>query len=479
MRSVAMILVLLAAFLAPARPAFSDIQILDSSDVRDWARVPWPYHWKDKDTILRPNALLKFDLGDLPADALVRSAVLEFYAERSDPGGTVSVNHVRDDSWSFLRTDPASLYNWPIENQIEVYPTGTPGWHKVDVTTEVKEELLSPERVLSIKWQEESGTSSFERITSPSYREYEKRPRLMVDYFSTLPVLLPDLTLGPPQILPTRPPRKFLVRAEVVNNGPAAADNVRAVLYDGHPSDGGVKVGRERRIGSITGGGGSAEVTWQWRGRPGTHRLYVLVDPRQLIEELDEANNSDFSLLEARSNYARYSEGFENELPAESGTVTWAGAPARVGAWVADADVPHDPNISLARQWQIAPVSTEAYSGHRSLLLYLDGRSDDGTIWIERAVPVPPQSDLTADLRFAFGKEPDIATAPVYYLGLSDPEVELDFNTLPLQDGWQVYNASVPISTGNSTVLWVAVGLTVSWETEVYHYLDEVEVILH
>ncbi len=210
-------------------------------------------------TELRTNALIKFDLRDLPPDAQVRSAVLEFYAERSDPGGVISVNHVGDDSWSFLRTDPASLYNWPIENQ---------------------------------------------------------------------------------------------------------------------------------------------------------------------------------------------------------------------------ADVPHDPNISLARQWQIAPVSTEAYSGHKSLFLYLDGGSDDGTIWIERAIPAPPQSDLTADLRFACGKEFDYATTPVYYLGLSDPEVEADFATLPLRNGWQVYNASVPISTGDRTQLWVAVGLAVSWEIQVYHYLDDVEVTL-
>jgi len=204
-----------------------------------------------------------------------------------------------------------------------------------------------------------------------------------------------------------------------------------------------------------------------------------MVDPRQLVEELDEANNADFSLFDARSDYAHYAEGFENELPAEGGTVAWAGAAGRLAAWVADADVPYDPNISLARQWQITPVSTEAYSGHKSLLLYLDGRSDDGTIWIERAIPVPPQTNLTADLRFAFGKELDIATAPVYYLGLSDPEVEADFDTLELRDGWQVYNASAPISTGDRTLLWVAVGLTVSWETEVYHYLDDVEVILY
>ena len=64
----------------------------------------------------------------------------------------------------------------------------------------------------------------------------------------------------------------------------------------------------------------------------------------------------------------------------------------------------------------------------------------------------------------------------MYYIGSADPEVEEDFTRLGLVGGWQVYNANRTLSTGSNTRLWIAVGLTVTWETEVYHYLDAITV---
>src|SRR5699024_7011926 len=110
------------------------------------------------------------------------------------------------------------------------------------------------------------------------------------------------------------------------------------------------------------------------------------------------------------------------------------------------------------------------------LRLYFDGRSDDGTIWVERWFPVDPNTTANVDLSFAFGKTLDAATSPVYCIGLSDPEVEEDFTLLSLGNGWQLHNVHRSVATGSSTRLWVAVGLTVTWETEVVHYLDRIAV---
>ena len=55
------------------------------------------------------------------------------------------------------------------------------------------------------------------------------------------------------------------------------------------------------------------------------------------------------------------------------------------GEWTIDADVPLDPNNpGHFVGWSITRSSDIASSGLYSLKFFIDGRQDDGTIWIEK-----------------------------------------------------------------------------------------------
>jgi hypothetical protein len=473
---------LVAVLAALARPSAADTLIIDSSDTTDWVRLLADYAWKNQDTILRPVALLKTKLNDIPAGAVVTKAELHFYVERTQLGGTVSVNYVKDDAWSFLLKTPSELYNWPIDHTIASYGTGLIGWRKFDVTAEVLQNLSASDRVLSIKIGDI--TSDYqEQIAGPASPAFDRRPFLKIDFNPSLVVTPPDLTLGGSEIRPSDPtPTSGQIQqivAKIYNYGPRTASNVPVRLYDGDPKSGGIAIGAQQTIASIPPAGGTGTASFPWSASPGLHALFVVADPGGVIPEIDETNNQAFAEVAVQKSYDSYFEGVESQQIADAGTVVWQGLQAGLGRWSTDADVPFDPNIGLCRQWQIASTRTEAYEGDASLFLYLDGRSDDGTIWVERWFPVDPNTTVQVDLSFAFGKGLDAATSPVYAIGLSDPEVEEDFTRLTLGNGWQVHNVHQAVATGSSNRIWVAVGLTVTWETEVFHYLDSISVSLH
>lgn len=464
--------------LVPGVPALAEVLILDRSDADDWVRLLAVNHNKDKDTILRPNALLKFDLADLPARAVINRATLYFYTEASSTQATIALYHVTDDSWSSLGSAPEDLYGWPVSNLLLNYQTGFTGWRSVDVTADLREELLLASPQFSVKWTDPGYAYPPERICSPSTRS-GNAPYLKIDYTLITPVAPPpDLTLGPADLrLSDSTPAPDLpaqVTVTVSNIGPTNALNVLVHLYDGDPDAGGAMLG-SLTIPTISGGGGQGSATFAWTPRVGMHRLFAVLDPANAIAELDEYNNREFLEVLVLRDYRRFSESFENGAISGNGMVGWTGLERDPNRWAADADLPFLSDRHLARSWYIRETRDQAYDGHNSLYLYLDGRSDDGTIWVERWVPVDPNTKVTVDLSFAFGIHPDMATAAVYYIGVLDPEQEQDFTWVGTgEDGWRVLGGSRTVSTGEATRLWVAVGLTVSWETEVYHYLDQI-----
>jgi hypothetical protein len=55
------------------------------------------------------------------------------------------------------------------------------------------------------------------------------------------------------------------------------------------------------------------------------------------------------------------------------------------GEWAIDADVPPDPNNpGHFVEWSITRSTDVASSGQYSLKFFIDGRQDDGAIWIEK-----------------------------------------------------------------------------------------------
>jgi hypothetical protein len=153
------------------------------------------------------------------------------------------------------------------------------------------------------------------------------------------------------------------------------------------------------------------------------------------------------------------------------------------GDWVSDADVPLDPNNpGQPVEWHVSLVSNISHSGQNSLRLFIDGSQDDGTVWVEKEVDVPRNSLIRVVLSFWFysTEQSDNEIAVVCaYANLANPEVEADFTFLGSANevaGWRDYSLMTSLYSGSSGKLWVAVGISVSWETRMTYYVDDIEI---
>jgi len=161
-----------------------------------------------------------------------------------------------------------------------------------------------------------------------------------------------------------------------------------------------------------------------------------------------------------------YDEGFEEDF----------------GGWEGKADVPPDPNNpdSLV-DWNVSRVTSPVKSGQYSVELYIDGRQDDGTVWIEKALSAKRNSQIQVKVSFDVYSENEsfnVIASVVGFAGTSNPEVEADFTVLGQANavsGWKRYTHTATLKTGSSGEVWVAVGISVRWETEMTYNLDDVE----
>jgi len=161
----------------------------------------------------------------------------------------------------------------------------------------------------------------------------------------------------------------------------------------------------------------------------------------------------------------KYSEGFENGM----------------GTWIADADVPEDPdNPGQPVEWHIRRVENPSHSGQFSLELFIDGRQDDGTVWIE--TKIASRRRLQVKVSFWLYSEEqsfNTLTAICAHIGTENPETEDDFYVLePANEvaGWKKYEYSAVLDPSQSREVWVAVGISVRFETYLTYYIDDVEV---
>jgi hypothetical protein len=164
-----------------------------------------------------------------------------------------------------------------------------------------------------------------------------------------------------------------------------------------------------------------------------------------------------------------YSEGFEDDF----------------GGWDGDADVPADPNTpgSLV-DWNVSRVNSPIKSGQYSAELYIDGRQDDGTVWIEKKLSAKENSQIQVTVSFDFYSESEsfnVIAAVVGFAGTYNPEIEADFTVLGQANeasGWKRYSHKLTLNTGSSGEVWVAVGISVRWETEMTYNFDDVKVTI-
>lgn len=153
------------------------------------------------------------------------------------------------------------------------------------------------------------------------------------------------------------------------------------------------------------------------------------------------------------------------------------------GEWIAGVDVPSDPNNpGQFVEWNITRVTDVARSGQYSLRFFIDGRQDDGTIWIERKINAREDSQIQVKVSFEFYSEQEswnTMAVVCAYAGIRNPEAEEDFAVLgPANEvaGWKNYAYTTTLSTGPSGEVWIAVGISVRWETNMTYYIDDVEI---
>jgi hypothetical protein len=154
------------------------------------------------------------------------------------------------------------------------------------------------------------------------------------------------------------------------------------------------------------------------------------------------------------------------------------------GEWTIDADVPLDPNNSgHFVEWSITRSKDIASSGLYSLKFFIDGRQDDGTIWIERKIAVEKGAKKQVTISFDFFSDHESLANTIAvicaYADVQKARNEEHFTVIGNAnevEGWKRYSYTANIDTGLGEEVWVALGISVRWETYMTYYIDNVEV---
>ena len=154
-----------------------------------------------------------------------------------------------------------------------------------------------------------------------------------------------------------------------------------------------------------------------------------------------------------------------------------------IGEWLIEGDAPQDPNNpGQTVQWHIRRVSNISHSGVHSVELFIDGKQDDGTIWLERKISVKKDAQIRISVSFWFYSEQEsfnTIAAVIAYAGLVNPYAEDDFAVAGFANevaGWKNYAYTSELATDSNGEAWVAVGISVRWETYMTYYIDDVRI---
>lgn len=151
------------------------------------------------------------------------------------------------------------------------------------------------------------------------------------------------------------------------------------------------------------------------------------------------------------------------------------------GDWTANQDVPQDPNNpGNLVQWYIRRASNVSRSGAYSAEFFIDGRQDEGTIWLERKVSVKKNAQVRLSISFWLYSEQEsfnTIAAVVAYAGITKPTVEEDFAIVGYANeatGWKNYSYVADVNTDSADEAYIAVGIAVRWETTMTYYIDDI-----
>ena len=161
--------------------------------------------------------------------------------------------------------------------------------------------------------------------------------------------------------------------------------------------------------------------------------------------------------------------------PASAATVVQESFENGFGQWRPDTD-------GRAPTATVTISGEQAFDGAKSVKIFMDGRQDDGTAWIETQLSGPPLARLRVTLSFQLwspGQGVAGGWVVVGHAGTADPEAEADFTRLGYTDvvaGWRPYVRGWTIRTDRTGKFWVALGTSVVWEVQKFHFMDSVRV---
>jgi len=108
-------------------------------------------------------------------------------------------------------------------------------------------------------------------------------------YYPDLSISQQDVTIIPPNTIEGQPAR---ITAIIHNTDNLGASDVVISFYDGDPQSGGTLIGSLTKSQIDAGATALAEITWNTFGQSGRNYIHVIVDPKNLISESNENNNS-------------------------------------------------------------------------------------------------------------------------------------------------------------------------------------------
>ncbi len=143
--------------------------------------------------------------------------------------------------------------------------------------------------------------------------------------------------------------------------------------------------------------------------------------------------------------------------------------------WLVGHDLPTDPNTGRPVASGTRIASDPVAAGERSLAVSIDGRQDDGTVWVQQAVDLTDSDALSVAVHSP-EESFNTITKVAAYAGPRPPRGRLreaDFDTTAAVEdhaGWRTFEYDVD-AEGPGVV---AVGVSVVWETRVTRHLDDV-----
>jgi hypothetical protein len=148
------------------------------------------------------------------------------------------------------------------------------------------------------------------------------------------------------------------------------------------------------------------------------------------------------------------------------------------GAWSVHGSVGCEPDCAF--EFSVTPTQQYALDGSWSLEFTANGWHDDGTVWVQQAIHLPP-GDWQLDMAFhMFDEGPSDVNnwEVVAAIALEPARTEADFTWVGEagEAGWTPYAHGAELSVTEPTTAYVAFGYNIVWETVRTHWFDAVTI---